>query len=105
MTADAGHDSMMVVWDTASATPIKSIFNPHPNGVIGMDISSDSMFIVTLSAPGQVSSEIEGPQTISLWEWTNPEKDGALFTSVIEEPDIQKVCTIGGTMELFKFST
>lgn len=85
----------MVVWDTASATPIKSVFNPHPNGVIGMDISSDSMFIVTLSAPGQLNNEIEGPQTISLWEWTNPENGGALFTSVVEEPDIQKVSTNG----------
>lgn len=88
VTADAGRDSMMVVWDTASGTPIKSIFNPHTNGVLAVDMSPDALFIVTLSAPA--ASE---PQTISLWEWTHPEREGALFTSVVEEPDLQKVCT------------
>ena len=29
-TADAGPDSMIVVWDSLSGTPIKTIFNPHP---------------------------------------------------------------------------
>eukprot|EP00903_Cladosiphon_okamuranus_P005352 g5347.t1 len=83
---------MLVVWDTASGIPIKSIFNPHPNGVIAVDISPDALFIVTLSAPapaeGDNSSE---PQMISLWEWTHPERQEALFTSVIDEPDVQKV--------------
>lgn len=88
VTADAGRDSMMVVWDTASGTPIKSIFNPHTNGVLAVDISPDALFIVTLSAPA--TSE---HQTISLWEWTHPEREGALFTSVVEESDLQKVCT------------
>lgn len=93
-TADAGRDSMMVVWDTASGTPIKSIFNPHPNGVLAMDISADALFIVTLSDPGQSGGD-EGtePQTISLWEWTHPSRKEALFTSAIDEPDIQKVQT------------
>lgn len=81
----------MVVWDTASGTPIKSIFNPHSNGIIGMDISPDALFIVTLSAPDQRQSVGSEPQTISLWEWTHPEREEALFTSVIEEPDVQKV--------------
>lgn len=91
VTADSGQDSMMVVWDTASGTPIKSIFNPHPNGVMGIDISPDALFIVTLSAPGQSESEETEPQTISLWEWTHPDREEALFTSVIEQPDVQKV--------------
>lgn len=91
MTADAGQDSMLVVWDTASGIPIKSIFNPHRNGVIAMDISPDALFIVTLSAPAPRDSENDDPQTISLWEWTHPEREEALFTSVIDEPDVQKV--------------
>lgn len=92
-TADAGQDSMMVVWDTASGTPIKSIFNPHSNGVLAMDISADALFIVTLSDPGQSGSDggDNEPQTISVWEWTHPSRKEALFTSVIDEPDIQKV--------------
>ncbi|CBJ27265.1 flagellar associated protein [Ectocarpus siliculosus] len=91
VTADAGQDSMLVVWDTASGIPIKSIFNPHPKGVIAMDISPDALFIVTLSAPAPAESENDSPQTISIWEWTHPEREEALFTSVIDEPDVQKV--------------
>ncbi|CAM9252430.1 unnamed protein product, partial [Discosporangium mesarthrocarpum] len=95
VTADAGSDSMMVVWDTLSGTPIKSIFNPHPHGVLSVDISPDALFLVTLSAQRESNqeptpNEIEY-QTISLWEWTQPDKDEALYTSVIEEPDEQKV--------------
>lgn len=82
----------MVVWDTASGTPIKSIFNPHSNGVIGMDISPDALFIVTLSATVKSGGVTSEPQTISLWEWTHPDREEALFTSVIEEADVQKVC-------------
>lgn len=82
---------MLVVWDTASGIPIKSIFNAHQNGVIAMDISPDALFIVTLSAPPPRDSGTNDPQTISLWEWTHPEREEALFTSVIDEPDLQKV--------------
>lgn len=85
---------MLVVWDTASSIPIKSIFNPHLNGVIAMDISPDALFIVTLSAPAPDGSDNNDPQTISLWEWTHPEREEALFTSVIDEPDVQKVMAL-----------
>ncbi|CAM9977972.1 unnamed protein product [Scytosiphon promiscuus] len=91
VTADAGQDSMLVVWDTASGIPIKSIFNPHPNGVLAMDMSPDALFIVTLSAPEPTENWGKTPQTISLWEWTHPEREEAIFTSVIVEPDLQKV--------------
>lgn len=85
---------MLVVWDTGSGIPIKSIFNPHPNGVMAMDISPDALFIVTLSAPEQAENGVKVPQMISLWEWTHPEREEALFTSVIVEPDLQKVTPI-----------
>lgn len=97
VTADAGPDSMMVVWDTESGIPIKSIFNPHSHGIIGVDISPDALFIATLSAPAAFESERHEPQTISLWEWTHPDRDEALFTSVIEEPSVQKVQNILST--------
>ena len=40
---------MLVVWDSLSSTPVKTFFTPHENGVKMMDISPDSMYIVTLS--------------------------------------------------------
>uniref|UniRef100_A0A0G4H590 Cilia- and flagella-associated protein 251 n=1 Tax=Chromera velia CCMP2878 TaxID=1169474 RepID=A0A0G4H590_9ALVE len=51
ITADAGQDSMLVVWERATASPVKTIFDPHPFGVIALDITPSSQHIVTLSAP------------------------------------------------------
>lgn len=69
-TADAGPESMIVVWDALTGTPIKTIFTvrrrcrprrrsapsrgmraaqPHERGVLAMDMSPDAMFLVTLS--------------------------------------------------------
>ena len=53
-TADAGADALIVVWDSITGTPIKTIFNPHPNGILAMDITPDAMFIVTISVPNEV---------------------------------------------------
>jgi len=39
VTADTGDDSMLVVWDVATGTPRKTIFNPHPDGVVALDIN------------------------------------------------------------------
>ncbi|GBG32283.1 Cilia- and flagella-associated protein 251 [Hondaea fermentalgiana] len=72
VTADAGADSMIVVWDSYSGTPIKTIFNPHENGVVGIDISPDAMLIASLGSSEQ-------GQEVSVWEWT-VDHDGALYT-------------------------
>lgn len=55
VTADKGPDSILVVWDSYSGTPVKTIFSPHKDGCIALDISNDSLFVVTLSAPTPVS--------------------------------------------------
>ena len=38
-TADAGPDSMIVLWNTITGQPVHTIASPHPGGVLGMDIS------------------------------------------------------------------
>ena len=48
VTADAGSDSLLVVWDSTSGTPVKTFINPFTDGVEDVDISDDSLFIVTL---------------------------------------------------------
>ena len=48
MTADGGDDSMLVVWDSTSGTPIRTYLNPHPDGVKTIDISADNNYLVTL---------------------------------------------------------
>ena len=82
-TADAGADALIVVWDSITGTPIKTIFNPHPNGILAMDITPDAMFIVTISVPNEV-----GIQEIALWEWTS-ERDEPLYRENVGTADIQ----------------
>lgn len=40
---------MIVVWDSSTATPVKIIPKPYEKGIVAMDMSSDAMFLVTLS--------------------------------------------------------
>ncbi|KAJ4454975.1 putative Malonyl-CoA decarboxylase [Paratrimastix pyriformis] len=49
-TADSGPDSMVIVWKADTGVPMKNIFNPHPGGVVSMDLSPDSRILATLSA-------------------------------------------------------
>jgi len=49
-TADSGEDSMIVVWDSLKAKPIKIIRHKYKHGIVAMDISADAMFLLTLSA-------------------------------------------------------
>jgi WD40 repeat protein len=64
VTADLGQDSVLVVWDSQSGVPIKTIFNPNPGGVRAVAISDDSMYIATL---GEMIPEL-GYQTVYIWK-------------------------------------
>merc|ERR1719158_751496 len=82
VTADTGPDSMLVVWERESGTPVKTVFNPHPYGVHALDITPDAKHLVTISAPAP-AEENAGPeakgkdesqpppecQSISVWNW------------------------------------
>jgi len=74
VTADCGEDSMLVVWDSFSGTPVRTYLNPHPNGVKTMDIfiSPERNYLVTLGN--------DEPQTISLWDWTNENEEGPIVS-------------------------
>lgn len=39
VTADIGDDSMLVVWDAKTGIPRKTIFQPHPKGVLALDVN------------------------------------------------------------------
>ncbi len=80
---------MLAVWDSMTGNPIKTIFNPHKDGVECLDMSPDAMFIVTLSRqPNQAkkqqseatSMEQDIAQEIKLWEWTVA-REGPLYMS------------------------
>ena len=72
VSADAGTDSLLVVWTTDSGTPIKTVLNPHPHGIVGVDLSSDGRFLGALSAHSDV--KCTSPQQILIWDVANPGK-------------------------------
>ena len=55
VTADSGDEPILVVWDSLSGAPVKTIFSPHAGGVRSLDISNDSLYVVTLSEASTVS--------------------------------------------------
>ena len=83
-TADAGPDSLIVVWDSHAGTPVKTFFNPAVHGIAAVDISADGAFLATLSALSsgneeEVSSSKGTSQTLAVWEWTSADQETALF--------------------------
>uniref|UniRef100_K3WHW6 Cilia- and flagella-associated protein 251 n=1 Tax=Globisporangium ultimum (strain ATCC 200006 / CBS 805.95 / DAOM BR144) TaxID=431595 RepID=K3WHW6_GLOUD len=107
VTADRGDESMIVVWDSITGNPIKTIFQPHPFGVQAIDISPDALFLVTLSAvdlsTSRTASDTNQPssqkkkhprfhQELSVWEWTAPaaaSTSSALYSSFVATEDMQ----------------
>lgn len=58
VTADAGDDSILVIWDSLSGAPVKTLFSPHAHGVCSVDISDDALFVATLSVAAPVRSHL-----------------------------------------------
>ncbi|NWS13356.1 CF251 protein, partial [Pachyramphus minor] len=64
-TADRGPNALIIVWDTFSGVPVRTIFESHPeDGVCAIAISQDAKYLVTISA-GTV-------QRVCVWRWTLP---------------------------------
>ena len=82
VTADIGEDALMVVWDSITATPLKTIFSPHGKGVYRMDISQNGNYICTLSK--------SQPQEIAVWDWskeTDNEDDIIIVSGEVPNPE------------------
>jgi cilia- and flagella-associated protein 251 len=81
VTADSGEkDTMIVVWNSRTAVPVRTIFDAHPGGVLCVDMTHDAVYIATVGA---------GPnQSLSIWEWT-VNNDAPLHTEPITSKDIQ----------------
>ena len=82
ITADSGPESVIVVWDSLTGTPVKTIFDPHTHGVSALAISADAMFISSLSSTDPSNHLTASSQELSLWEWT-ADNEGALYTSPV----------------------
>ncbi|KAF1330736.1 Wd repeat-containing protein 66, partial [Globisporangium splendens] len=107
VTADRGDESMIVVWDSITGNPIKTIFHLHLFVVQAIDISPDALFLVALSAidpsisraasntdqpPSQKKKHPRFHQELSVWEWTAPaaaSTSSALYSSFVVTEDVQ----------------
>ncbi|CAK90550.1 unnamed protein product (macronuclear) [Paramecium tetraurelia] len=107
VTADAGPDSMLVIWDAKTGVPRRTIFEPHANGVQAVDISENGQYLVTLS-----KEEPDKIQSISFWDWQS--QDPRLRTTVLDDKlkDYQYYVTINNNAEqkqnqqqIFEFAT
>ncbi|NXP25486.1 CF251 protein, partial [Scytalopus superciliaris] len=64
-TADRGPNALILVWDSFSGVPVRTIFESHPgDGVCAIAFSQDAKYLVTISA-GAV-------QRVCVWRWTLP---------------------------------
>ena len=65
VTADSGLDSLMVVWDTRTCLPTKTMFNAASLGMIAVDISADNLYLATLSTPDEPNLM---SQQLAIWQ-------------------------------------
>ena len=77
-TADSGDEPILVVWDSITGSPVKTIFNPHLDGAISLDFSDDSLFVVSLS-----SKNDNGKQDVAIWAWTTEDDTPVLIQPVL----------------------
>uniref|UniRef100_A0A674GFX7 Cilia- and flagella-associated protein 251 n=1 Tax=Taeniopygia guttata TaxID=59729 RepID=A0A674GFX7_TAEGU len=64
-TADKGPDALIIVWDSYSGVPVRTIFESHSeDGVCAIAISQDAKYLVTISAAAV--------QEVCVWRWTLP---------------------------------
>ncbi|NXH46951.1 CF251 protein, partial [Dicaeum eximium] len=64
-TADRGPDALIIVWDSYSGVPVRTIFESHSeDGVCAIAISQDAKYLVTISTAAV--------QKVCVWRWTLP---------------------------------
>ncbi|KFP86798.1 WD repeat-containing protein 66, partial [Acanthisitta chloris] len=64
-TADRGPDALIILWDSFSGVPVRTIFESHPgDGVGAIALSHHAKCLVTISAGT--------PQRVCVWKWTLP---------------------------------
>ncbi|NWX11723.1 CF251 protein, partial [Aegotheles bennettii] len=77
-TADRGPDPLIIVWDSFSGVPVRTIFQSHPeDGVGAVAMSQDAKYLATISA-GRV-------QRVCVWKWTLPTEEPMCSTELRPE--------------------
>ncbi|XP_009873525.1 PREDICTED: WD repeat-containing protein 66 [Apaloderma vittatum] len=77
-TADRGPDALVIIWDSYSGIPVRTIFGSHPeDGVSAIAISQDAKYLATISA-GKV-------QRVCVWKWTSTAEEPLCSTELRPE--------------------
>ena len=80
-TADKGKDSMIIVWDSYTSIPVRTIFDPHPHGCVAICMTPDARYLATLSN--------SSPQVMSVWDWTSESEDPMCSLTLSDEYGVQ----------------
>lgn len=72
ITADVGQESLLVLWNSTTGVPIKSIPCAHANGIVAMDIAPGGEWLATIGAPDPATGE----QDIALWAMSSLVAEG-----------------------------
>ncbi|NWS32677.1 CF251 protein, partial [Polioptila caerulea] len=77
-TADRGPDPLIIVWDSYSGVPVRTIFESHSeDGLCAIAISQDAKYLVTISAATV--------QKVCVWRWTLPTEKPVCSTELKPE--------------------
>lgn len=63
VSGDSGPDSAVIIWDRKTGDPVRTMLNPHKNGVVAVALTGDARYLGTLSAE-------EVNQEFAIWNWT-----------------------------------
>ena len=69
VTSDNGPDPIIVIWDSLTGVPVKTLISPHVGGVSSIDLSSDSLFLCSVGVGNFEQQEL------AIWAWTSDEPE------------------------------
>ncbi|KAI4889394.1 hypothetical protein NFI96_034080 [Prochilodus magdalenae] len=82
VTGDKGQESLVIIWDSYTRIPVRTMFDCHPEeGVAAVALSNDSRYLVTVGA-GTV-------QKVCIWDWTNETEGPECQTDINPEHGCQ----------------